>query len=168
MFFSILSYSLKGCPVGHSVLPFCWDIDIPYPPRLGLSLVIMESLTLSEKTFLNEGTWKYYRKYTLCIIHYYTNKPFTHNNCWHLWRPCWLWSRGWIYVTLSLTHGQAGLSRSKAGLSMPILSPSPPFSTDLDPSLGSGATQSEQDFSPQLIVTIILTGIPRCLSPRWF
>lgn len=73
---------------------------------------------------------------------------------------------GWIHVTLSLIHGQAGLSRGKAGLSIPILSPSLPFSTDLDPSLGSGATQCGQDFSPQLIVTIILTGIPRCLSPR--
>lgn len=25
--FGDLSHSLKGCPEGHSVLPFCWDID---------------------------------------------------------------------------------------------------------------------------------------------
>ena len=61
--FSVLSHSLKHRPKGHCVLPFCWDIDIPIPPRFTLSLIILESSTLAVRTFLEGGTWTY--------VHYY-------------------------------------------------------------------------------------------------
>ena len=101
--FSVLSHSLKGCPECHSILLFCWDIDMPSPPELMLSLFIMESLTLAETAFLEGGLRKH--------VHYHTNKPCAHSNHLHSWRPMalWLWSRGMNYIMLSLTHGQVVL-----------------------------------------------------------
>ena len=58
-----------------------------------LSLIIVESLTFAERTFLKGRLWKY--------VHYYTDKPYAYSNHQHLWRPtaCWLCSRGENYVT---------------------------------------------------------------------
>ena len=75
--FRLHSHSLKGCPEGHSTLPFCWDVTTPSPPQFLLSLIIMEALTLAERTFLEGGTWK--------CVHYHSNKPYAHSSHQHLW-----------------------------------------------------------------------------------
>jgi hypothetical protein len=50
---------------------FAETLNTPLPPRFNLSLIIIESLTLAERTFLKGGTGKY--------GHYYTNKSYAHS-----------------------------------------------------------------------------------------
>lgn len=69
-----------------------------------LSLIIMESLTLAERTFLQRRTIKW---------NIWTS--LTPSNQW-TWRftPCWLYSRSKkLYITPSLSHGQARLGTSE-------------------------------------------------------
>lgn len=75
--FKALFHSLKGCPEGHSVYHFA-ETATPLPPGCMLSLIFMDSLTLTGRSFLG-WTWKY--------VHYYINKPYTHISYQHPWRP---------------------------------------------------------------------------------
>lgn len=72
----------------------CKDIAIPSTSRLLLFLILMETLTLTRRTFL-WGMWKY--------THYYTNKSYAHSNYWHFWRlTLGLYPRGRNHFTLFL------------------------------------------------------------------
>jgi hypothetical protein len=75
---------------------FAETLPTPLTPGLMMSLIILESLTVAEWTFLEKGAWKY--------VHYYTNKPNAHSNHEHSWRPMpyWLCSMGRNHVILSL------------------------------------------------------------------
>ena len=70
--FRVLFHRIKGCPEGATGYHFAKTLATPSPPRLLLSLITMESFTLSGRTFLEGGTLKY--------VQYYTNEPCAHSS----------------------------------------------------------------------------------------
>jgi hypothetical protein len=56
LIFIVLSHSLKGCPEGLSIYHFAETLATSSPPGLLLPLIIMEALTVAERTFLEGGT----------------------------------------------------------------------------------------------------------------
>lgn len=98
MFLEFFPTALRAVLKVSVLTIFAKTIDTPSPPGLMLSLILMESLILTGRTFPKGGTWKY--------AYYYTNKPNAHSNHQPSLRstPCWFCSRSCCPL-----NGQAGL-----------------------------------------------------------
>lgn len=101
MFLEFFFHILKCCCVGCNLYYFAKKLATLSSHRLMLSLINMESWVLAERTFPEEGAWKY-------VHYYYTNKVYAHINT-----HGGPWPTGSVrgVVTMSFCpyHGQAGL-----------------------------------------------------------
>ena len=59
MFLRVLSHSLKGCPEGHSIPPFCWDHRHTLNSWSCASSDCHGVIKLGIESFLEGGTWQY-------------------------------------------------------------------------------------------------------------